>query len=589
MDGGKGFRRRVCAAAMLLAVGCGVHAASNRSDFDGDGKDDILSRNASTAQNYIYFMDGTKVRTAGFLGNPPGPSWNIAGVGDFDGDGKADILWRNSATGENYLFLMSGTTVLAEGFLKPMADLNWNVAGIGDFDGDGKADILWRNSATGENYMFLMNGTTVASEGFVRQVADLNWNIAGVGDFNRDGKADILWRNSATGENYLFFMEGIAIRREGFLRQMDLSWNVAGVGDFDGDGRADILWRNSASGQNYLFPMRGRRVKRTEGFLRTVEPDWQVQAVGDYDGDGRADILWRNSATGDNEVSLCATNPALAPLPLLLWSASMETGDLSEWSEKVNSGSADTTVVTAASAGIPPKDGSYVMMQAVTGALGGTRMQRYPEVDFLARAGATFYWSWWDYFPTPISFGISDTFILFGINSRLSSDAAGDPFWSLVFHNSGNTLDLVWSPNKEAPTTGPHAGESGRQIYNGSVPVPVGQWNFFEVMVTPRGDFTGALKIRMNGQVLFDQSLVKTMYPDVGQTRVILWLEQTSYGSGLTPTPAVNYIDDVTLSLGRMPQSAQCTPARDADQDDSRRQPRCDCEPRRRDMDDDLD
>jgi len=43
-------------------------------------------------------------------------------------------------------------------------------------------------------------------------------------------------------------------------------------------------------------------------------------------------------------------------------------------------------------------------------------------------------------------------------------------------------------------------------------------------MITPRGDFTGALKIWMNGQVLFDQSLVKTMYPNVGQTSVILWL-----------------------------------------------------------------
>jgi len=75
---------------------------------------------------------------------------------------------------------------------------------------------------------------------------------------------------------------------------------------------------------------------------------------------------------------------------------------------------------------------------------------------------------------------------------------------------------------------------------------------FFEVMITPRGDFTGALKIWMNGQVLFDQSLVKTMYPDVGQTGVIVWLEQTGYGSGLTPNPTIHYVDDVTISLGRM-------------------------------------
>ena len=52
------------------------------------------------------------------------------------------------------------------------------------------------------------------------------------------------------------------------------------------------------------------------------------------------------------------TTPALAPQPLVLWSAGMKMGDLGEWSEKVNSGSADTTVVSAASVGIPPRDGS---------------------------------------------------------------------------------------------------------------------------------------------------------------------------------------------------------------------------------------
>jgi hypothetical protein len=180
-------------------------------------------------------------------------------------------------------------------------------------------------------------------------------------------------------------------------------------------------------------------------------------------------------------------------------------------------------------------------------------MQRYPEVDSSARAGTTFYWSWWDYFPSTISFSIYDTFILFGTASKSTSASAGDPFWGLVFHNTGNKLDLIWSPNDTAPAQGPHAGESGKRIYSSSTPVPVGQWVFFEVMITPRGDFTGALKIWMNGQVLFDESLVKTMYPNVGQTGVMLWIEQCGYGSGLTPTPAIHYVDNVTISLGRMP------------------------------------
>ena len=78
----------------------------------------------------------------------------------------------------------------------------------------------------------------------------------------------------------------------------------------------------------------------------------------------------------------------------------MEMGNLSEWSEKVNSDSADSWAVLAASEGIPPRGGKWVMKQSVTGTKGGSRMQRYPEINSLTESGTTFYVSWWDYYPT---------------------------------------------------------------------------------------------------------------------------------------------------------------------------------------------
>jgi hypothetical protein len=282
------------------------NAAPPVSDFDGDGRSDILWRNAVSGENYLFPMDGTAIGAGeGYLRPVTDLNWDIAGVGDFDGDARSDILWRNAATGENYVYLMSGTAIAGEGYIRTVADLDWRVAGVGDFDGNGRSDILWRHGVTGENYLYLMDGLAIAGEGYTRSVS-LDWRVAGVGDFDGDGNDDILWRNGSSGENYLYPMDGTAIGAgEGYLRTVaDLNWDIAGVGDFDGDARSDILWRNAATGENYVYLMSGTAIAG-EGFIRTVaDLDWSVAALGDYDGDGMVDVLWRHGVTGENYLYL---------------------------------------------------------------------------------------------------------------------------------------------------------------------------------------------------------------------------------------------------------------------------------------------
>src|SRR6266480_2640188 len=223
-------RAGLAAATICLAISS-AHAlpVCAPMDFDGDCKSDVLWRNSATGEDYVWLMNGLTIASQGSINVvDPTSGWQVQGIGDFDGDGRADILWRNLSTGENYIYLMNGWTIAAQGLINGLStasqgsvnfvDPAWQVKGIGDFDGDGKADILWRNSSTGENYIYLMNGWTIAARGLVNIVEPSSfWELKGIGDFDGDGKADILWRNSSTGENYVYFMNGWAIVSRGSL------------------------------------------------------------------------------------------------------------------------------------------------------------------------------------------------------------------------------------------------------------------------------------------------------------------------------------------------------------------------------------
>jgi len=76
-------------------------------------------------------QDGTTIKpTEGYLRTVADTSWQIAAVGDYDGDGKSDLLWRDSSTGQNYLYPMDGSTIKpTEGYLRAVPVGNWTVVG----------------------------------------------------------------------------------------------------------------------------------------------------------------------------------------------------------------------------------------------------------------------------------------------------------------------------------------------------------------------------------------------------------------------------------------------------------------------------
>lgn len=254
---------------------------SAKADLNGDGMQDIVWRNQTSGDVYVWLMQGSDVKSEGTLFAGISSNWQIVSAADFTGDGKADLLWRNTQTGQHALFQLNGLQIEQELPLPQVADLNWVPLHGGDFDGDGTADLFWRNTQTGQNYLLLIKNGQVVSDNFVFGVTDQNWQPT-FGDFNGDRKTDIWWHHQTTGQNYLFTMDGYAIAQQSALPTVaDLDWQIAGVADFDSNGTSDLVWRNKTTGQNVVVLLDEHQLKiKADYFLTTVaDQNWQIGAL----------------------------------------------------------------------------------------------------------------------------------------------------------------------------------------------------------------------------------------------------------------------------------------------------------------------
>ncbi|MDN4646515.1 FG-GAP-like repeat-containing protein [Arthrobacter sp. PsM3] len=220
-------------------------------------------------------------------------------LNDFTGDGKTDVIARD-ASGELWLYPGTGT-----GDWSKRIDLGggWNVmstiVSAGDFNGDGKADVIARDTS-GELWFYPGTGTGDWSK---RQDLGAGWNvmtsIVAPGDFNADGKPDLIARDSS-GELWLYPNNGAG----DWLKRVDLGagWNImnsiVAPGDFNADGKVDLVARDT-SGQLWLYPGNGQN----EWFKRVdLGAGWNtmnaITAPGDMDSDGRPDVIARDT-TGE--------------------------------------------------------------------------------------------------------------------------------------------------------------------------------------------------------------------------------------------------------------------------------------------------
>ncbi|MCC9065454.1 MBG domain-containing protein [Flavobacterium piscisymbiosum] len=276
-------------------------------DFDGDGKDDLVSTNAGN--NSISVFRNTAVSgtiDAGSFGSKIdftiGTAPKGVRAGDFDGDGKLDLavanltgtlvsIFRNISTGPGNINFANQVTYIVGASPSDIA--------IGDVDGDGKTDVVTSNLDS-NNISVLRNiSSGIGNINFDSKVdfaANGRAQAIGSGDLDGDGKMDIITAN--LNSSISVFRNISTVGTVGFAAQVAYGTGASGyniaVGDFNKDGKPDIAAANAGSAFVSVF-------KNTSSGIGNINFDPRINvvtanntngvAISDIDGDGNPDLV----------------------------------------------------------------------------------------------------------------------------------------------------------------------------------------------------------------------------------------------------------------------------------------------------------
>lgn len=263
-----------------------AHAQGPSSDFDGDGKSDLVITTGTGAID-VGLYSGALQRSLSQL-MPAGSGFRASEVADLNGDGRDDILLTGTDGSVVVEFMNGPNPLLTSQVLGPNS--GYALREAADFTGDGKADLVFQN-ASGNAVMFVMNGNNIAGIGTVLS-AGSGSVIKEAGDFTGDGKADLLVQ-TANGSTQMLVMDGTQIVQTSTLIGPGTGWSARETGDFNGDGFDDILWQNT-DGTASIWFMKGTAPVAINTILG-ANSGFVAKTVADFNGDGRDDIVWQHS------------------------------------------------------------------------------------------------------------------------------------------------------------------------------------------------------------------------------------------------------------------------------------------------------
>lgn len=249
-----------------------------------------------------------------------------------------------------------------------------------------------------------------------------------------------------------------------------------------------------------------------------------------------------------NSARPSATSSAPSPPGTVIWSADMETGDLSQWSVPdvpggpnagggiFNSGLAMASVneVGLAHSGLHAAT-LFVNTQSTEElSTSGTRLFRWLEPE----KHPELYYRVWFYLPQRyVPNGNPPWWNVFQWKSKRAD--VSEPFIALNVGNRSDGAMYFYLYDKNANKS------YGQSIKN----IPEGQWFRVDAFYKCSGEKTGHVTFWQDGTQILDVGNVQTRYPD-GNCQ---W-SVNNYSTSLNPSAATIYVDDAAICLsGRCP------------------------------------
>lgn len=297
-------------------------AGASGNDFNGDGISDIMMRQVSTGEAYVFPFADYEAPTYAFSGLFPSTQWSIKATADFDANGTTDVLMRKD-NGEWQLFRQGGANGTTQSYA-PIALYagDYEVAAVGDLDGSGNNGIIMVNPNTKEYFRFLVvNGSVTDTAALYLWGGD--WSIADTADLNADGITDVLMHNAVSGEWAQFNLNASGnVASSAVIPLWGGTWEYVATADFDGDADNDIMLRNSADGGYQVFEMQGGSIVANNDPGLFPSTAWTFSFASDTNADGITDVVVKNTTNGLWFVGLMNSSAVATNVNFYLWDAS---------------------------------------------------------------------------------------------------------------------------------------------------------------------------------------------------------------------------------------------------------------------------